>query len=104
LLEEIYLNPLTFPGIDRLDLDGRSLSRIAEDQYYLRPAGGKQDFRVGYLTKEKADILRVLPETPVLLVNRTIHFPNHKNGIYSDLYCRTDRFVFSQTLGGFNEQ
>ncbi|MBA3027667.1 MAG: GntR family transcriptional regulator [Desulfobacteraceae bacterium] len=104
LLEDIYLSPILFPGIDQLDLDGQSLSRIAEDRYDLKPVGGKQDFRVGVPAKEKAYILKVSPETPVLLVNRFIHFQNHPNGLYSDLYCRTDRFVFSQILGGFNEQ
>jgi GntR family transcriptional regulator len=104
LLEDIYLSPALFPGLDRVDLEGRSLSRIAEDQYYLTPVGGKQDFRIGRLPKQKAVCLKVAEETPVLLVNRFIHFENHKSGIYSDLYCRTDRFVFTQTLGGFHER
>jgi GntR family transcriptional regulator len=104
LLEDIYLSPVLFPGIDRMDLEGRSLSQMAEDDYYLRPVGGKQDFKIGYLEKGKADLLKVSHETPLLLVNRFIHFSNHNNGIYSDLYCRTDRFVFSQTLGGFHDQ
>jgi GntR family transcriptional regulator len=44
--------------------------------------------------------LGVGPRTPILLVNRYIHFGKAENAVYSVLYCRTDRFVFSQTLGG----
>ena len=99
LLEEIYLNPDLFPRMDELDLQGQSLSRIVRDRYYLKPVGGKQDFKIIYLSDKKANILDVTEKTPILAVSRYIHFANEGNGIYSDLYCRTDRFVFSQILG-----
>ena len=102
LLEEIYLNPTVFPRMDQVDLQGRSLSRIVKDQYYLKPVGGKQDFKITYLSGHMAKLLGVTEKAPVLMVNRYIHFSNIHNGIYSDLYCRTDRFVFSQVLGGMN--
>ncbi len=103
LLEDIYLHPVLFPGIDRFDLQGRSLSRIVYEHYYMRPVSGKQNFRISYLAGEKALALNITPDTPILSVQRFIHFPQAKNAIYSELYCRTDRFDFSQTIGGLTD-
>jgi GntR family transcriptional regulator len=100
LLEDIYLLRELFHGIDRIDLKGRSLSQIVDEFYYLRPTGGKQNFRIGYLDSERAKALGVSPQTPILLVKRFLHFAPALNAIYSELYCRTDQFVFSQIFGG----
>jgi len=99
LIEDFYLHPDVFSGIDQIDLQGRSLSRIVAEQYYLHPVGGKQIFVIGYAGK-RAKALAVTKETPLLQVKRFLHFPVAQNLIYSELFCRTDRFVFSQTLGG----
>ncbi len=100
LIEELYLHAELFKGIDELNLSGRSLSAVAEEQYYLRPTGGKQSFRIDYLNGAKADDLKVTPKTPVLAVDRRLNFPQTENGVYARLWCRTDQFVFSQTIGG----
>ncbi|HQN17979.1 MAG TPA: GntR family transcriptional regulator [Syntrophobacteraceae bacterium] len=100
LIEDIYLLPELFQGIDQIDLKGRSLSQIVDELYYLRPTGGKQNFRIGYLKGEKAKVLDVSPSTPILLVKRFLHFAPAPNAVYSELFCRTDQFVFSQTIGG----
>lgn len=105
LLEEIYLHPDLFKGISRFDMTGRSLSQIVSDFFYLTPSGGRQHFRIAYPDVKKARELDIPEETPILAVNRFIDFPVAPNGVYSDLFCRTDRFVFSQRLGGeFNEK
>ena len=98
LIEDIYLHATLFSGIERFNLQGRSLSQIVEAQYYMRPAGGKQNFRIGYLTGEKAESLDISSDIPILAVKRFLHFEQAKNAIYSELFCRTDRFVFSQSL------
>ncbi|MBT9437981.1 MAG: UTRA domain-containing protein [Desulfobacterales bacterium] len=98
LIEDIYLHASLFSGIERFNLQGRSLSQIVEAQYYMRPTGGKQNFRIGYLTGEKAKSLDISSGTPILAVKRFLHFEQAKNAIYSELFCRTDRFVFSQSL------
>ncbi len=100
LLEDIYLHPALFSGIDRIDLAGLSLSQVVDEHYYMRPVGGYQNFRIGYIDGKRADTLAVSLTTPVLVVKRFIHFKQADNAIYSELYCRTDQFVFSQTLGG----
>ena len=101
LIEDIYLHETLFVNIDRIALSDRSLSQIVDENYYMRPMGGKQNFRIGYVTGEKAKNLKVSPDIPILTVKRFLHFEQAKNGIYSELYCRTDQFVFSQELGAY---
>jgi GntR family transcriptional regulator len=100
LIEDIYLSPDIFPNIDKIDMAGRSLSQIVDEHYYLRPVGGKQNFRIGYATGRKAQYLGVSTTTPILLVKRFLHFPQAQDAVFSELYCRTEQFVFSQTIGG----
>ena len=103
LIEDMYLHQGLFKGIDAIDLSGRSLSQVVDEHYYMKPGSGRQNFRIGYLTSERANILEVTPDTPILVVKRYLNFEQTKNAIYSELYCRTDQFVFSQTLGAYSE-
>jgi GntR family transcriptional regulator len=103
LIEDIYLHAQLFAGIDAIDLEGRSLSQLVEERYYLRPNGGKQNFRIGYVKGKKARELAVSPSTPILRVSRFLHFRQAENAIYSELICRTEQFVFSQTIGGLTD-
>ena len=100
LIEDIYLSPTLFEGIDAIDLEGRSLSTIAEKQFYLRPTGGKQSFGIDYMKGKRGKLLKVSPKTAVLAVRRYLHFPQMANGVFAHLWCRTDQFVFSQNIGG----
>jgi len=100
LMEDMYLDPNLFPGIDRVEMAGRSLSQIVDEQYYMRPVGGKQTFRIGYAHGDRASCLNVDPDTPILLVKRYLDFEQAESAVFSELYCRTDRFIFSQILGG----
>lgn len=104
LMEDIYLHPILFAGIDRFDLEGRSLSKIVAEQYYMQPGGGKQNFRISYLPAGKALQLDISPEIPILAVRRFLHFAQAQDAIYSELYCRTEHFVFSQTIGGMTHE
>jgi GntR family transcriptional regulator len=103
LIEDIYLHGQLFAGIDGIDLAGQSLAQIVDERYHLQPTSGKQNFRIGYLDGPHAHHLAVLPNIPVLLVKRFLHFPRAENSIYAELYCRTDQFVFSQTIGGMSD-
>jgi GntR family transcriptional regulator len=86
-----------------MDIEGRSLSRIVEERYFMRPTSGRQTFHIGYVDGDKADALAVSPTTPILCVRRFLNFPQAENAIFSELYCRTDQFVFSQTIGGMTD-
>jgi GntR family transcriptional regulator len=98
IIEDIYLHQGLFKGIDAVDLSERSLSQIVDEHYYMKPHSGRQTFQIGYLSGEKRNILEVNSKTPILVVQRYLHFEQANNAIYSELYCRTDRFVFSQEL------
>jgi GntR family transcriptional regulator len=100
LIEDIYLHPTLFPGIERFDLEGRSLSQVVAEKFYLKPVRGNQNFRIGFLAGDRAALLNVSKKTPILVVKRFLHFPQIENGIYAEIYCRTDQFVFSQIIGG----
>ncbi len=100
LIEDIYLDPSLFRGIDQIDLSNKSLSQIVDEQFYMQPTDGKQNFRIGYLNGTRAKNLSVSSDTPILMVKRFLNFAQAKNAIYSELFCRTDNFVFSQTIGG----
>ncbi|RJQ67966.1 MAG: GntR family transcriptional regulator [Desulfobacteraceae bacterium] len=100
LLERIYLHAELFAGIEHVDLQGRSLSDIAGERFFLRPTGGRQSFRIGQAQGDDARHLEVTPQTPLLEVCRWLDFNQTAQGVFSVLLCRTDRFVFSQTIGG----
>jgi GntR family transcriptional regulator len=100
LLERLWLDLEQFPDLGRISLADRSLSRLAEDHYHLRPESADQNFRVTTLDATDAEHLILPTGTPVLLVKRHIHFPNARSAVFAELTCRTDRLVFSQTLGG----
>jgi len=101
LLEEMYLHPELFHGIDKIDMEGRSLSQLVQKHYYMTPVGGRQNFRIAFTDGTNAALLEISKQTPILEVERLIHFEGARNAIYAILSCRTDRFVFSQTIGGY---
>jgi GntR family transcriptional regulator len=100
LLEELYFDIERFPGLDRHSVAGRSLSQLVDEVYHLRPASADQNFRVVRAGAARAEVLDCGAREPLLLVKRTLHFPESPGAIFAELYCRTDRLVFSQTLGG----
>ena len=102
LLEEIYLHPVLFAGIDAMDLAGRSLAQVVETRVYMRPVGGRQTFRIVTLEGEQATAMRVGSRAPILAVHRYLNFPQADNAVFAILYCNTATFVFSQQIGGLN--
>ena len=100
LIETIYLHPELFKGIEKIDLRGKSLSEVVSGQFYMRPTGGKQNFRIGFLSEKRARLMKVTLGTPILLVKRFLHFAQSDNAFFSEMFCRTDQFVFSQSVGG----
>jgi GntR family transcriptional regulator len=100
LIENMFLHPTLFAGIDEINLSGRSVSEVVEERFYMRPTRGRQNFRIGFLDDRKAAQMDISPATPVLVVKRFLDFPQADNAFFSELFCRTDQFVFSQTIGG----
>ena len=106
LLEEIYLDPEVFPGIERVAMAGRSLSKLVEEHYHLRLTSASQNFRVSPAGSRRGALLERPARSSLLLVKRTLDFESAKAAIFAELYCRTDQLVFSQTLqeGGIADE
>ena len=100
LVEDIYLHPSLFSGLEDIDLHGKSLSELVEEQFYFILAKGTQHFSISYPDKRLSKLLDLPKTSPILTVNRFLHSAMVENAIYSDLYCRTDTFIFTQSLGG----
>jgi len=100
LLEEIYLHPVLFKGIDGMDLGGRSLSRVVESRFYMRPTGGRQSFRIAWPDADRQAAMELTDGKPVLEVHRYLNFEPADNAVFSVLMCNTETFVFSQQIGG----
>lgn len=98
LLECFYLDADVFRGIDQHVLEGDSLSRIVREVFFMEASGAEQTFTITYPDTFTAGALQVTSRSPLLQVSRTLHFGDHRAAIYCDIYCRTDRFHFSQTL------
>jgi len=102
LLEHIYLHPQLFMGLENIDLENKSLSNVVSDQYYLEPTSGRQTFKISKLPKEISQLLSVTPKDSLLEVQRLIHFPSADNAIFSRMFCRTEKFAFSQIISHQN--
>lgn len=100
LLEDFYVDPTTFPELEGYNLSVKSFARVVREHYFLRPVRGHQTFQTQSVTGELADLLELALGTPLLLVRRTLDFPGAPAAVYVELLCRTDEFVFSQTLEG----
>lgn len=103
LLEEFYFHPELFLGLDALDLENQSISGVVSDHYYLKPTTGRQRFKISFLSKASAQLLKLEKDSPILEVERTLNFPGADGAIFSRLFCRTDTFAFSQTMNLKNE-
>ena len=99
VLEDIFLHAQLFSGIDNIDMQNRSLSQLVLDQYHLKPQTGRQSFKIRSLSGSKAVLLEIKNNSPVLEVSRTLDFPDAPEAVFSRLFCLTDRFAFSQTIG-----
>ena len=102
LLEEIYLHPVLFKGIENMDLKGRSLSQVVDSSFYMRPTGGRQTFRITNPDAAKRSAMELEEDSPVLEVHRFLNFKQAANAVFSILTCNTETFVFSQQIGGLN--
>jgi GntR family transcriptional regulator len=99
LLEELDFDAARFPGLAKLVRKDKSLSDIVERQYRMRPESADQTFRVVKLSRALGLRLALPAGSPILRVDRTLHFALAKSAAFARMYCRTDRFAFSQRIG-----
>jgi GntR family transcriptional regulator len=102
LIEDIYFDVRSFAGLENMDVSNLSLSHLMKVTFKFDLSGGEQRFSITYPDKRLSGMLNLSQKTPLLLVNRYLHSQHAENQIYSDLFCRTGEFIFSQSLQGVN--
>jgi len=100
LIEDIYFDAELFSGLENMDVTNLSLSQLVQETYGFVLAGGEQRFNITYPDDRLSKLIGLSKKTPILTVNRILHSQHVANAIYSDLFCRTDEFIFSQSLKG----
>jgi GntR family transcriptional regulator len=98
LLEDIYFSTAVFPNLDRVDVAQRSLSLLARDEFGLVARSMDQRFRVAALDAARCELLGLSAGSPVLVVERTVHFNGAPNAVFSVLHCQTAEAEFTQRL------
>lgn len=99
LVEQVSLDAAVFPSFERFAFSGHSLSRWVREEYFLEPHTAYQTFRIARLAADVAAQLDLPDDAPALAVHRRLSFPQAPDAIVVEMYCRTDVYVFSQTLG-----
>lgn len=100
LLERFTLRADLFASLVGEDLSG-SLSDIARRKLRLRPSRAEQCFSAAAVDGKRARALALKPKTVVLRVEREVYFVGVEGaGLHAELFCRTDRLSFCQTLQG----
>lgn len=102
LLEHLELAADVFTGFDQLSLGGRSLAALIREVYGQVPESAYQEFRVTAPSPEDARWLGLEVGAVALSVHRRLSFPWSPSAIVVDMHCRTESYVFSQTLGARN--
>lgn len=104
LIEDIFMEATLFKGIEKYNLIDQSLSGIIENEFFLKPGGCRQSFGIKFCGEEEAGLLGLEAAEPVLSVKRELYFNQDKKSFYSELLCRTDRFVFYQDFEGVSHE
>lgn len=98
LLEILYLDAALFSDLENIDLENASLSQVAREHYFLEATSAEQDFEIVETDHQTSQLLEIKAGRPVLKLCRNIHFGQYSHAIYAEIYCRTDRYRFSQTI------
>jgi len=98
LLEILHLDAELFTGLERIDLEDASLSKLAREHYFLEATSADQSFEIVSTDQETSALLELKTGDQILKVCRNLHFGQYTNAIYTEIFCRTDRYRFSQTI------
>jgi GntR family transcriptional regulator len=99
LVEHVFASPGVFPNFAELPIEGASLAQLVRERYGMEPSSGTQTFEVGVGPRRTQRALGLHPTETVLVIRRTLHFPEAPTALHSILYCRTDHVRFTQTIG-----
>lgn len=98
LYETLWFDAQLFAGLEKQTIEDRSLSAIVREVFYLELTSADQVFVVITADDQRAQQLSVDVGTPLLRVQRVLHFGDQRSVLHAEIVCRTDCFAFSQTL------
>ncbi len=98
LFETFWFHTGMFSDLTKQTFEDQSISALVRDVYFLEPSSADQTFNVVSANKVIAKMLKVKNGSPLLRVQRQLHFGENKNALLAEIICSTDRFEFSQTL------
>lgn len=95
VMMEHYIIPVRrFPGLERFDLESRSMYEVMEREYRVTVVRARQSLEPVLATEYESDLLAVMPGSPLML-ERRFSYDAHDQPVEHgrDLY-RGDRFRF----------
>lgn len=98
LLETLWFNAALFHNLDQQVLSDRSISSLVKEKYFLEPSSAEQTFYAVAADRHAATHLDINEGTPLLRVQRELHFGDITGALQVEIICLTDQFEFSQTL------
>lgn len=94
MIETYQIPVIHFPGIDRFDLENRSIYEVMESEYGIKIARARQSFEPVKSTDFESDLLRIAVGDPLMLERRISYdVDNLPVEVGKDRY-RGDRFRF----------
>jgi GntR family transcriptional regulator len=94
LLEDYTIPLARFPGLERFDLERRSLYEVMESEYGSIIARARQSFEPVVASKFEADLLQVRSGAPLMLEKRLSYNQQNQPVEYGQDRYRGDRFRF----------
>jgi len=94
MLEKFAVPVYRFPNLDTFDLETRSFYEIAETEYGITIHQAQQSLEAVSATEFEAELLQVVPGTPLMLERRQAFDPDSRPVEYGQDLYRGDRFRF----------
>lgn len=94
LLEDYTIPWARFPGLERFDLERRSIYEVMESEYGSIIARARQSFEPVVASQFEADLLQVRPGAPLMLEKRLSYDQENQPVEYGQDRYRGDRFRF----------
>lgn len=94
MLEKFAVPVYRFPNLDIYDMETRSFYEIAETEYGITIHQAQQSLEAVSATEFEAELLQVVPGTPLMLERRQAFDPDSRPVEYGQDLYRGDRFRF----------
>ena len=98
MVETSYIPVELAPGLERWDLEGRSLFAVLEEEYGVVPREGDEKIGITYATEEEAALLGIVAESPLFWIVSTTYDDSGALMEYCRAAARADRMRITTML------